>query len=265
MNKFNLIIIFLLIVLTNTVTVFYTKTFMNSRLDKLSTYDEERKSSIEHNSRLLKGIELKLSDIQNNTHYPTEGLGNQKSIATIDQSKLKKNEHSIEQLETKFVALKKELHLLTSEMQSSVDKVINSLASNDDIKLAINEPETVEDIRKIVEKESLQINLTYETAFNEGVEDSIWTTDLESTIGELATNNKLGKSVTLQDVNCHSDLCKVVLSHPENSINLQNLAISLNNSFTTVSNHTDASGMQKTVIYVAQKGKDLPTVNLQKP
>lgn len=123
----------------------------------------------------------------------------------------------------------------------------------------------LEQRKKSAKREIEKARETYEDFYNDGADDSEWRNRVEEIFHTLISDEKFGKNVSLQSVDCTTNMCVVKLLSPVNgSINTTPTALFLALKGGSISGDTNpdtSSGLKETSLYITKPGKSLPFVN----
>lgn len=225
----------------------------NDNFNKLSLQSMQQTTNITDNGKMVKQLLDKLSALQeqNLLSAPVDSTIEPTVNAGLDQKLTK--------LSVDLGLLKKQLKGLKetkSQPNTNLPTAPEIIDSSEDFLTARKTRE--EKMKAEIEK----MESTYEAALYQGEADASWTTDIETTLGDLISAKTIGDDVHLQNVECSTDICKVNLSHSDQTTLNDSALLPALGNVTVYLNKADTAGQGQKgyVMYISADGRDLPPV-----
>lgn len=269
-------IIFFAIAISSFVFAFFTLSFFTAKpsnqaeLQKINQVSLNQSALIAGNSQKLDSIFKTLSSLQQQSN--TEQL-------EAPEIKNKPVDKNYKLILAELNQLKKQYQDIQKQSQNMKEQVKNIKNSNaylpnerDNKGNTPNQPDaplTKEQQQAFTEQRNIAINReaekqqqAFENFYNEGATDNAWSDQVKNVFNTLISANKFGKNVSLQSVDCTTNMCVVDLQSPiGEKINATPTALFLALKGGSISSKKNkSSGQNISTLYITKPGEFLPPV-----
>jgi len=228
-----------------------------NNFNQLTLQASKQGAIVTENGEMTRQLLDKITELQQSlissasSNNPTQKQSQETTLKLTNMSK------KVNSLTQQLSALKEGLKKVESNSTGNLPRSVQIEDPVQDFQMQIQ----ARNEQKRIEVE--QMESTYEVALSEGDEDIALTNNLQAKISAYFTEKGINETTQLKNIECNSNLCKVIISQSEESAFDDESLLPQLGDVSVYINKVDSAiqGQQDYVMYISKEGSDLPPVN----